>query len=153
MNPIFRNRRFFFLLRGWFGRCTLLLEAAEFGQGPEMPAVFRGDAVLDLFQEGVGGRIAEQGQQVGSGIEDLGFEAAPTLFVPLGEDHGAEQPFLGSAEGMILEEVSLGEGLQFDGIFTANEVRTEVEAEVSTSDGRRGGRFGCGDWTCHTTRR
>jgi hypothetical protein len=152
-NPIFRNRRFFFLLREGFGGGALLLEAAEFGQGPEMPAVFRGEAALDLLQEGVGGRVAEQGQQIGSGIEELGFQAAPTLLVPLGEEHGAEEPLLYSAKGMILIEVSLGEGLQFGGVFTADEVRTEVEAEVSTSDGRRGGRFGCGDWTCHTTPR
>jgi len=118
-----------------------------------MPAVFRGEAALDLLQEGVGGRVAEQGQQIGSGIEELGFQAAPTLLVPLGEEHGAEEPLLYSAKGMILIEVSLGEGLQFGGVFTADEVRTEVEAEVSTSDGRRGGRFGCGDWTCHTTPR
>jgi hypothetical protein len=152
-NPIFRNRRFFFLLRGWFGGFAQLLEAAEFGQGPEVPAVFRGEATLDLLQEGVGGRVAKQGKQAGSGIEKLGFEAAPTLFVPLGEEHGAEQPFLGSAEGMILVEVSLGEGLEFGGVFSADEVRSEVEAEVSTSDGRRGGRFGCGDWMCHATPR
>jgi hypothetical protein len=110
-NPIFRNWRFFFLLRGRFDGGALFLEAAEFGQRPEMPAVFGDEAALDLFEEGVGGRVAEQGQQIGSGIEELGFQAAPTLFVPLGEEHGAEQPFLGSAEGVILVEVSLGKGL------------------------------------------
>ena len=141
------------MLRGRRGGGTLLLEAAEFGQRAEMPAVLRGEASLDLLEEHVGGGVAKEGEQVVSGIEELGFQAAPTLFVPLGEEHGAEQPFLGRAEGMILVEVRLGEGLQFGGVFTADEVRTEVEAEVSTSDGRRSGRFGCGDWRCHTTPR
>jgi len=140
-------------LRGRFGGCALLLEAAELGQRPEMPAVFRGKAALDLLHEGIGGRVAEQGEQVGSGIEELGFQAAPTLFVPLGEEHGAEQPFFYDAEGMILIEVSLGEGFEFSGIFTSDEVRTKVEAEASTGDGRRGGRFRYWDWTGHATPR
>jgi len=152
-NPIFHNRWFFFLWRERFDGGTLLLEAAELGQRPEMPAVFGSEAALDLLQEGVGGRVSEQGEQVRSGIEEPGFQTAPTLFIPLGEEHGAEQPFLGSAEGMILVEVSLGERLQFGGVFAADEVRTKVEAEAPTGDGRRGGRFGCGDWTCHTTPR
>jgi len=151
--PIFRNRRFSFRLGGRFEGGALLLEAAEFGQRTEMPAVFGSEAALDLFQKSVGSRVAEEGEQVGGGIEELAFEAAPALFVPLGEEHGAEQPFLGGADGMILVEVGLGEGLQFGGIFTADEVRTEVEAEAPTGDGRRGGRFGCGEWTCHTTPR
>ena len=152
-NPIFRNWRFLFWLRWWAGGGALFLEAAEFGQGAEMPAVLRSEAALDLLQESVGGRVAKEGQQVGSGIQELSFQAAPALFVPLSEEHGAEQPFLGRAEGMILVEVRLGKGLQLSGVLTTDEVRTEVEAEVSTSDGRRSGRFGCGDWTCHTTPR
>ena len=140
-------------MRGWQGGGTLLLEAAEFGQRAEVLAVFGGEAALDLFQDGIGGRVAEQGEQVGSGIEELGFQTAPTLFVPLGKEHGAEQPFLGGAERMILVEVSLGEGFEFGGVFPADEIRAEVEAEVSTGEGRRGGRFGCGDWTCHATPR
>jgi len=91
-NPIFRNWRFFFWLRGWFGGGALLLEAAELGQRPEVPAVFRGETALNLLQESVGGRIAEQGQQIGSGIEELGFQAAPALFVPLGEEREMALP-------------------------------------------------------------
>jgi len=129
-----RNRLVFFGLRGRLGGFAELLKAPQLGQGAEIPPVLEGDAARHLKQGPVGGRVFDEGGEVGGFVEELGFDASPAVLAPLGKDEGLDEQALDGALGLELREIVFGEGRELLGILAANDVGTNVEAE-----GRRDG--------------
>ena len=73
---------------------------------------------------------------------ELGFDAAEAALGPFGGDEGIDQGALVGVDGPVMEQEFGGEGLEFGGIFAANDVRPGVDAGLEGV--QRGGSFAFG---------
>ncbi len=141
-----RGRVGFVLAGGSFPRGSFL-EVLEEGEGAEVHAVGALDAALEAAEgfEAVLKGVTEGGvvldgvvEEFGRGevvveafdvvVPELGFDAAQAALGPLGGDEGIDEGALVGAGGAEMEQEFAGEGLEFGGIFAANDVRLGVDA-------------------------
>ena len=123
------------------------LEVLEDSEGPEVHAVGAFDAALEAAEgfESVLIGMAEGGIVLDGLVEvfgvsevvveafdlifpELGFDAAQAALGPLGGDEGIDEGALVGVGGPVVKEEFGGKGLEFGGVFAANDVRRGVDA-------------------------
>ncbi len=116
------------------------LKAAEGLEGV-LIGMAEGGIVLDGLVEvlGVSKVVVEAFDLV---LPELGFDAAEAALGPLGGDEGIDQRALVGVGGPVVEQEFGGKGLEFAGIFAANDVRPGVDAGFEGV--QRGGGFAFG---------
>jgi hypothetical protein len=108
-----------------------------------MESMAEGGIVLDggIDEIGVGEILVEALDLV---IPELGFDAAEAALGPLGRDEGVDERELDGVGGAEVEHECRGEGFEFGGIFTGDDVRPGVDAGFEGVEGGGGFAFGRG---------
>jgi hypothetical protein len=88
---------------------------------------------------------------IGFVVPDLGVGEGIAAKEPVGVDEGGDEEGLFGSGGLPAEEVSVGEGTEFGGVFAGDDLRSGVEAGLE-GIGAGGGLSRGGAWACGALR-